>query len=112
MELKSNIPVGPIQTGWAESLVAVYEGGFLRPLKPLNLPERQTVYLQIVASPAENQLDQMLQFLAKTGAITLPSTQTAIQQPSLSERQELAARIGRAVTKPLSQIIIEDRGAW
>ena len=99
----------------AEIVTAVYENGMLRPLQPLNLRERQTVRLQIVPEePAEdeNEDEAAIRILVEAGLLTPPPRRSDVDPVSEQERRELADRLGRAPGKPLSEIIIEDRGEW
>ena len=99
----------------AEIVTAVYENGMLRPLQPLNLRERQTVRLQIVPEePAEdeNEDEAAIRVLVEAGLLTPPPRRSDVDPVSEQERRELADRLGRAPGKPLSEIIIEDRGEW
>jgi predicted DNA-binding antitoxin AbrB/MazE fold protein len=97
----------------AEIVTAVYENGILRPLHPLNLRERQTVRLQIVQEePAEdeNESEAAIRMLVEAGLLTPPPRRSDVDPVSEQDRRELADRLGRAPGKPLSEIIIEDRG--
>ena len=99
----------------AEIVTAVYENGMLRPLQPLNLRERQTVRLQIVqAEPVEdeNESEAAIRILVEAGLLTPPPRRSDVDPVSEQDRRELADRLGRAPGKPLSEIIIEDRGEW
>jgi predicted DNA-binding antitoxin AbrB/MazE fold protein len=99
----------------AEIVTAVYENGMLRPLQPLNLRERQTVRLQIVqAEPVEdeNESEAAIHILVEAGLLTPPPRRSDVDPVSEQDRRELADRLGRAPGKPLSEIIIEDRGEW
>ena len=99
----------------AEIVTAVYENGILRPLHPLNLRERQTVRLQIVQEePAEdeNESEAAIRMLVEAGLLTPPPRRSDVDPVSEQDRRELADRLGRAPGKPLSEIIIEDRGEW
>jgi predicted DNA-binding antitoxin AbrB/MazE fold protein len=98
-----------------EIVTAVYENGVLRPLRPLNLRERQTVRLQIVQEePAEdeNESEAAIRILVEAGLLTPPPRRSDVDSVSEQARRELADRLGRAPGKPLSEIIIEDRGEW
>ena len=97
----------------AEIVTAVYEKGVLRPLRPLNLRERQTVRLQIVQEePAEdeNESEAAIRMLVEAGLLTPPPRRSDVDPVSEQDRRELADRLGRAPGKPLSEIIIEERG--
>ena len=94
-----------------ESVTAVYENGVLRPLRPLKLRERQTVRLQIVADePTEPEDEAAIRMLVEAGILTPPPGHSDVEPISEQERRELADKLGRVPGKPLSQIIIEDRG--
>ena len=96
-----------------ETVRAVYEKGVLRPLRPLHLRERQTVQLQIVTDePAEsaNEAEAAIRLLVAAGQLTPPPRHPNIAPVPEQARHELADRLGHAPGKPLSEIIIEDRG--
>ena len=103
-----------------ETVTAVYEKGMLRPLQPLNLRERQTVRIQIVPEePAmqeepTDEVEQIIQSLVASGLMR-PRPQRGAPPPdpvSEEERRRLADIMGQAPGKPLSEIIIEERGEW
>jgi predicted DNA-binding antitoxin AbrB/MazE fold protein len=103
----------------AEIVTAVYENGMLRPLQPLNLRERQTVRLQIMLEEPTTQeepdeVEEVIQSLVASGLIR-PRPKRGIPPPdpvSEEERRRLADIMGKAPGKPLSEIIIEERGEW
>ena len=95
----------------SETVKAVYENGVLRPLRPLKLRERQTVRLQIVPEELTDIEDEAaIRMLVEAGTLTPPPGRSDVEPISEEERRELADRLGRAPGKPLSEIIIEDRG--
>jgi predicted DNA-binding antitoxin AbrB/MazE fold protein len=97
----------------SETVRAVYEKGMLRPLRPLHLRERQTVQLQIVVeepAESENEAEAAIRLLVAAGQLTPPPRHPDIAPISEQARHELADRLGHAPGKPLSEIIIEDRG--
>ena len=96
----------------AEIVTAVYEKGILRPLHPLNLRERQTVRLQLLGEePLENEAEQAIQILVAAGLMRPPERGTPPPDPGAEhQRRALAERLGRAPGRPLSEIVIEDRG--
>ena len=103
----------------AEIVTAVYENGMLRPLQPLNLRERQMVRLQIVqeepvVQEEPDEIEEVIQSLVASGLMRpCPNRGTPPPDPvSEEERRRLADIIGRAPGKPLSEIIIEERGEW
>jgi predicted DNA-binding antitoxin AbrB/MazE fold protein len=103
----------------AEIVTAVYEKGVLRPLQPLNLRERQTVRLQIfpeesVIQDEPDEVEEVIQSLVAAGLMRpRPKRGTPPPDPvSEEERRRLADIMGKAPGKPLSEIIIEERGEW
>ena len=98
-----------------ETVMAVYEKGVLRPLQPLGLQERQRVCIQVVSQTAEqDEGEEMIRLLVAAGLMRpRPRIDTLPPDPvSEAERHALAGRLGRAPSKPLSEIAIEDRGEW
>ena len=94
-----------------EIITAVYENNVLRPLHPLKLKEHEKVRIQILPDePAIEREQEILKSLVKAGHLTPPPGNTKIDPLSKKERRELADRMGRALGKPLSEIIIEERG--
>jgi predicted DNA-binding antitoxin AbrB/MazE fold protein len=95
----------------AEIVTAVYEDGVLRPLQPLNLRERQTVRVQLLPDEPTD-VERVVQSLVKAGLITPPPGRSEVDPVSEEERRELARVLGQAPGKPLSEVIIEERGEW
>jgi predicted DNA-binding antitoxin AbrB/MazE fold protein len=95
-----------------EIVRAVYENGILRPLRPLKLREHQTVRLQLLPEePAEDEGEEAIRILVAAGLMRPPQRDTPPPDPvSEEERRALAERLAQAPGKPLSEIIIEDRG--
>ncbi len=93
-----------------QTITVVYEKGVLRPLVPLKLQEKETVQIQILT--AANPVQQYVQQLAALGLVTPPPGQTDVEPMPDAERQRLADKAGQFASKPLSEIIIEDRGEW
>ena len=89
----------------AQIVLAVYEQGFLHPLEPLPLRDHQRVRIQILPEVAINKNEERLNTWIKMGLLTPASGQSSVKP----KRYQLADRIGKAVQKPLSEIIIEER---
>ncbi len=55
----------------SETIVAIYEGGVLRPLQPLGLPEHSRVQLRVVKSTGEKQSERerTIRALLSTGRV-------------------------------------------
>ena len=94
----------------SEVITAVYEKGVLRPLQPLDLREQQTVYLQLLPTEPADEAEEVIQLLVAAGLLTPPAGQSEVGPVSEEERRELAEILGKAPGKPLSEIVIEDRG--
>lgn len=97
----------------AETVQAIYEKGVLRPLRPLGLRERQLVRIQVQPEevpPDETEAEAAVRVLVAAGRLTPPPGHSMVIPIPDEEYEELADRLGRAPGKPLSQIIIEDRG--
>ena len=102
-----------------EIVTAVYEKGMLRPLQPLNLRERQRVRIRVVPEDSDvseepvDDTDALIQRLVAKGLMRpRPRGPIPPDPVSAEERKALADRLGRAPGKPLSEIIIEERGEW
>lgn len=95
----------------SEILTAVYEQGVLRPLHPVDLRERQIVRLQVL-SELSDDVERVIDTLVRAGLLTPPPGYSEVSPPSKEERRELAEELGRVSGKPLSEIIIEERGEW
>jgi len=96
----------------SEIITAVYEKGILRPTRPLNLRENQTVRLQVYTDEPGREAEEVISLLVTAGLLRKPSA-GGLRPPdpvSAQERSELAEILGRAPGKPLSQILIEERG--
>lgn len=106
-----------------ETIRAIYEKGVLRPLRPLNLRERQTVHLQVLPEEAavepgpvltEDEAGAIVRILVATGMVDPPLSQENIPPDPVSqeERQRLAETLGRLPGQPASEMVLEDRGEW
>jgi predicted DNA-binding antitoxin AbrB/MazE fold protein len=97
-----------------ELVTAIYEKGLLRPLSPLKLKEKQTVFLQIVPQGGDEEVDRLTAELVLAGALTLPEPIGEDDEYITDEELELlAAEVGSQIGKPLSEIIIEEReNSW
>ena len=102
-----------------EIVTAVYEKGMLRPLQPLNLRERQRVRIRVVPEDSDvseepvDNTDALIQRLVAKGLMRpRPRGPIPPDPVSAEERLRLADLMGSAPGKPLSEIIIEERGEW
>ncbi len=98
-----------------EMITAVYERGALRPLTPLKLREHQQVRIQVMTEDAseESEREQVINILVAAGLVqSKPKGPVPPDPVSEEERQRLAELLGSAPGKPLSEIVIEERGEW
>ncbi len=92
-------------------VTAVYRGGALYPLQPLNLQESEQVRIQVLQQDLPADLDDAaLRALAAAGLITPPAGHSDVPVMSAQRRILLAKKLGGVPGKPLSDIIIEERG--
>ena len=98
-----------------EIVTVVYENGMLRPLQPLNLRECQRVRIQVLPEEtAEDEGEAAIRILVAAGLMRPPDRETPPPPDPVSERERraLAERLAQAPGKPLSEMVIEDRGEW
>ena len=97
-----------------ETIRAVYEKGVLRPLQPLNLREQQRVRLQVLPEETEDEGEAAIRILVEAGLMHPPDRETPAPPDPVPEgkRIAIAERLARAPGKPLSEIVIDDRGEW
>jgi predicted DNA-binding antitoxin AbrB/MazE fold protein len=98
-------------------VTVVYEKGVLRPLRPLKLRESQRVRIQLlpdepVSGRLSDDVKDVVNGLIAAGLMHAPAERDVIPPDPLSteERKALAARLGRAPGKLISEMVIEDRG--
>ena len=100
----------------AETITAIYENGVLRPLSPLSLNDGETVQITIVAEvsqPPNSIVSQGQQLMMITGPLVpFPTKQFKLDAAAEQKRRELFEKLKGRVGKPLSEIVIEDRGPW
>jgi Uncharacterized protein conserved in archaea len=102
-----------------ETITAIYENGVFRPLSPLSLNDGETVEITIVAEVSQEELkgdrekSMMRMFV---GGMRLPKKQGKLDRAELIKRaqqwRELMQKMEPLPGKPLSEIVIEDRGPW
>ena len=90
------------------SISVIYEKGVLRPWRPLDLPERTRLEIQIVSSAETmaEEAERAAQVLVAAGLIQ-PLVGEDIETVEESERRRAADAFGDA--GPLSDVIIADR---
>jgi predicted DNA-binding antitoxin AbrB/MazE fold protein len=92
-----------------EVISAVYENGLLYPLESLNLHEHQRVKIRIVPEATSENPENIIQLLTEIGLLTSPQGYSHISPLSDDERSRLSYTLAQATTKPLSEMIIEER---
>ena len=95
----------------SEIITAVYSNGMLRPQNPLSLTDGQTVRLQVLTEETASEVERVIQSLVDAGLVTPPPRRGDVEAVSDEARRELAQRLGQCPSKPLSEIIIEERGS-
>jgi predicted DNA-binding antitoxin AbrB/MazE fold protein len=103
-----------------ETITAIYENGVLRPLSPLSLNDGETVQITIVAEVSQEEVKgdrekSMIKWMAVEG-VRLPKKQGKLDRAELIKRaqqwRELMQKMEPLPGKPLSEMVIEDRGPW
>jgi predicted DNA-binding antitoxin AbrB/MazE fold protein len=102
-----------------ETITAIYENGVLRPLSPLSLNDGETVQITIVAEVSQEELKgdrEAIKLMDVRGLVRLPKKQGKLDRAELIKRaqqwRELMQKMEPLPGKPLSEMVIEDRGPW
>ncbi len=95
----------------SETITAVYSNGVLRPQNPLSLKDGQTVRIQVLTEQAASSTEQIIQSLVAAGLVTPPPHRGDVEAVSEEAWRELTQRLEASPGKPLSEIIIEERGS-
>ena len=93
-----------------EIITAVYSNGVLRPQNHLSLQDGQTVRIQILTEERADEAQQIIQSLVAAGLVTPPPCRGDVESVSEEAWRELTQRLEASPGKPLSEIIIEERG--
>jgi predicted DNA-binding antitoxin AbrB/MazE fold protein len=94
----------------SEIITAVYSNGILRPQNPLSLTDGQIVRLQVLTLEASKDAEQIIQSLVAEGLVTPPPHRDDVEPVSEEAWREMTQRLEASGGKPLSEIIIEERG--
>jgi predicted DNA-binding antitoxin AbrB/MazE fold protein len=92
-----------------ETIIAIYEGGILRPLVPLHLPEHAQVQVRIITGRRDGSAERqrVREALLAAGVIR---PRPPVKLPSVvSEEQLMAAANALAKAGPLSELILAER---
>ncbi|MEG5065274.1 antitoxin family protein [Microcoleus sp. B3-A4] len=99
-----------------ETITAIYENGVLRPLSPLSLNDGETVQIKIVTEVSPEELkgdrEKAITLMDVRKLMGLPTKQFKLDAAAEQKRRELFEKLKGRVGKPLSEIVIEDRGPW
>lgn len=103
-----------------ETITAIYENGVLRPLSPLSLNDGETVQITIVAEVSQEEVkgdrEKAIKLMDVRGLVRLPKKQGKLDRAELIKRaqqwRELMQKMEPLPGKPLSEMVIEDRGPW
>ena len=99
-----------------ETITAIYENGVFRPLSPLLLNDGETVQITIVAEVSQEELkadrEKAIKLMDVRKLMGLPNKQGKLDAAAEEKRRELFEKLKGRVGKPLSEIVIEDRGPW
>ena len=99
-----------------ETITAIYENGVFRPLSPLSLNDGETVEITIVAEVSQEELkgdrEKAIKLMDVRKLMGLPTKQFKLDAAAEQKRRELFEQLKGRVGKPLSEIVIEDRGPW
>jgi len=87
----------------------IYKQGSFHPLEPIFIKEKQTVRILIIAENSYNEAISV-NYYNDIDWLTLPSDKPDVKPVSIKERQRIAEILGKASSKPVSEMIIEDRG--
>lgn len=94
----------------SEIITAVYSNGILRPQNPLPLADGEIVRLQVLNLEASEDAEQIIQSLVAAGLVTPPPHRKDVEPVSEEAWREMTKRLEASGGKPLSEIIIEERG--
>ncbi len=94
----------------SQIISVIYENGILRPLETLNLQQRQLIQVQILSDKAADKTEQAVRSLVEAGLVKPPRGCSDVEPVPEAERLRLSDILGKASDRPLSEIIIEERG--
>lgn len=99
-----------------ETITAVYENGVFRPLSSVSFKDGETVQINIVADVSLEELkddrEKAIKLMDLRKLMGLSTKQFKLDAVAEQKRRELFEKLKGRVGKPLSEIVIEDRGPW
>jgi len=88
---------------------AIYKKGFFYPLEPVFIKAKQRVSIIIFAENTLRKSDN--NDYSNMDWLTLPSENADnVKTVTIKQRQKIAEIIGKKIRRPVSKMIIEDRG--
>ena len=93
----------------SETITAIYEGGILRPLAPLRLPEHTRVQLRIMTRQRDEKGEQQRVREALLAAGVIRPRPPVEQSSLVSDEQLAAAGTALATAGSLSDLILSER---
>jgi hypothetical protein len=70
------------------------------------------VLLNVIPTSGDDEIDRITAELVFSGALTLPQDDDEVEIMSEDELAALAREVAASIDRPLSEIIIEERGEW
>ncbi|MGB7708051.1 MAG: antitoxin family protein [Microcoleus sp.] len=99
-----------------ETITAVYENGVFRPLNSVSFKDGETVQINIVPDVSLEELkgdrEKAIKLMDLRKLMGLSTKQFKLDAAAEQKRRELFEKLKGRVGKPLSEIVIEDRGPW
>lgn len=99
-----------------ETITAVYENGVFRPLSSVSFKDGETVQINIVPDVSLEELkgdrEKAIKLMDLRKLMGLSTKQFKLDAAAEQKRRELFEKLKGRVGKPLSEIVIEDRGPW
>ena len=93
-------------------ITVTYENGVFRPHRPVAFKEHETMRIQVLPEETISEKEEVIQRLVQAGVFTPRLEDSEVEPISDEERRQLAEELGRMPGKPVSEIIIEERGEW
>ena len=96
-----------------ETITATYKNGTFHPVSPINLPENESVRIIILPAESPDKRDEFVQLMRSAGLMRSDHHSPLSVPPdpvSEKKRRNIAKKLGKAKGKPLSEIIISERG--
>jgi len=80
----------------SQIISVIYENGILRPLKPLNLQQRQLIQVQILPDETADKTEQAVRSLVEAGLVKPPRGCSDVEPVPEAERLRLCDVLSKA----------------